>query len=100
MSYIPRAEKQAILKLLYWRDGPFCCWCDRQLIVLDEIPSIGNGKLPRNYPTIEHMIKREHNGANRPFNYKLACPGCNTKRDKRMRDHSRLKLAKQKNPVV
>lgn len=84
MSYIPRNEKKEVLRVLYVRDGNLCCWCDRILIPCDQVPYVQNGRLPSDYPTIEHLIKRAHNGANRPFNYRLSCPPCNTKRDKRM----------------
>ena len=95
MSYIPRAEKKAVLAVLYSRDGGFCCWCDRTLIDYPDIPYITSGKLPKDYPTIEHLIKRAHRGPNRLWNYKLSCPPCNTKRDKRMKELSRPDLLKE-----
>ena len=83
MSYIRREEKQEIRRLLFVRDGDKCCWCGKKLMHVDFLDDVASDRLPKNYPTLEHMLKRCHGGPHEPFNLKLSCPPCNSTRDKR-----------------
>jgi len=82
MSFIRRGEKAAVLQVLYKRDGPRCCWCERKLLPLDSLPKISSGNLPVNYPTIDHLIPQCMGGPHLMFNYKVSCPKCNSTRHK------------------
>lgn len=64
---------------LYARDGRNCYWCGRALIRRDDfVPAVG--RLPDDYPTLEHLVPRSMGGSDRLENLVLACPPCNVER--------------------
>lgn len=76
-----KGRTAALLKIqqLYIRDGRRCWHCGRVLRALDDLPKV-EGKLPSDYPTLDHIIPRSRGGHARLDNLVVACPSCNNRR--------------------
>lgn len=74
-------RRRALLEKIVERDGLGCWYCGRTL--LDPRTEAGKyplGKLPDNYPTIDHVIPRVLGGTNSVSNLKASCPQCNNQK--------------------
>ena len=76
---LQRSDKLRILRAVYKRDGSNCWDCKIGLLPIDGLPLLENtGKLPRNYPTLDHIIPAVLGGPNNRKNMRAMCQKCNS----------------------
>lgn len=67
-------KKQRLLARLHEAQGGLCLFCQRD-VPLDQ--PIKQGRVPRNYPTLDHKIPLNQGGTWIKSNLVLACFSCN-----------------------
>src|SRR5687768_13236267 len=77
------------LRRVYLQCGGKCYWCGRECMQRGHAePKLVRtgwpGKLPDDYPTIEHIIPLSRGGGNKQANQTIACSRCNNKRGNSM----------------
>lgn len=71
-------EKIGLLRKVYARDGSTCFYCGTGLLPLDDLPKCDSAhRLPRNYPTLDHIIPQALGGAWHKGNLRASCIDCN-----------------------
>ncbi len=76
----PLPERPAMRRVVMERDGNRCFWCDMVLIRRPTKAEKRKHPLPRNFPTLDHVITHQNGGPDTSGNFVLACPGCNRDR--------------------
>ena len=75
---LTRDDKLRILKAVYKRDGKYW-YCGMSLLELRDLPKVSNsGRLPLQYPTLDHIIPAALGGPNNKKNMRASCQKCNS----------------------
>lgn len=75
-----RSAKLTRVGEIYTRDGRQCWWCGRTLLPIDRIPYLPLGRVPVDYPTLDHLTPKSFGGRNMLSNLVVACQPCNNRR--------------------
>lgn len=73
-----KSDRKSARRRNLMKEDPHCHWCRREL----KTQPHNSGKIPDDFPTLDHMNSRVKYPKGRPARGKivLACPPCNTKR--------------------
>lgn len=69
-------RKLWLISQIYKRDGRRCFYCGRSTLGIEEINKNTAG-IPKNYPTLDHIIPRSRGGRWVLWNLRIACKDCN-----------------------
>lgn len=71
-------KRRAKFNLLVEKQGLFCCYCERDIIVVETTGyESGTDAFPANMATLEHLHRIDDGGKNNIGNLALACFACN-----------------------
>ena len=78
----PRKRKLRLIHESYEKNGPTCFYCSRELLAFESVLRLNfsHGRLPSNYPTLDHVLARSKGGQFKSDNIVVACPPCNRRK--------------------